>query len=220
MQGNARSPLPVFTLLAAITAWFALAGQMALSLYARWQDQASLLGGLINYFSYFTVLTNTLVAIVLTSAASRSQSSLARCFRRPGVSAGVAVSIVVVGVAYSALLRNAWAPQGFQWLVNELLHDVMPPLFALWWWLSADKGRLRLGHAGLWMLYPLGYFAYAMLRGKVIGVYQYPFINVDRLGYAQVLVNSVAILAGFVGLSLALIALDRWRSRTGGEVSS
>lgn len=213
MQGNARSPQHVFTLLAACTVWFALAGQMGLSLLARWQDQASLLGGLINYFSYFTVLTNTLVAIVLTSAASHSPSSLARFFRRPGVRAGVAVSIVVVGVSYSALLRNVWDPQGFQWLINELLHDVMPLVFALWWWLCPERGHLRVSHAALWMLYPLVYFAYAMLRGQVIGVYQYPFINVDRLGYAQVLINSAVILAGFVGLSLAVIALDRWRGR-------
>lgn len=218
MPDDPRSPLHGFSVLAAITAWFALAGQMGLSLWARWQDQASLLGGLINYFSYFTVLTNTLVAMVLTSAASRSPSSLARFLRRPGVSAGVAVSIVVVGISYSALLRNVWDPQGFQWLVNELLHDVMPVVFALWWWLCVDKGRLRLGHAGLWMLYPLGYFAYAMLRGQVIGVYQYPFINVDRLGFAQVLINSLVILAGFVGLSLALIAVDRWRGRSSGGV--
>jgi hypothetical protein len=214
MQGNHRSWRHGFTVLAAVTAWFALAGQMGLSLWARWQDQASLLGGLINYFSYFTVLTNTLVAIVLTSAASRSPSSLARFFRRPGVSTAVTVSIVVVGVAYSALLRHVWDPQGFQWLVNELLHDVMPLVFVVWWWLCVDKGRLRVGHAGLWMLYPLMYFAYAMLRGHVIGVYQYPFINVDRLGFAQVVINSLMILAGFVGLSLALIAVDRWRGRT------
>lgn len=213
MQGRTRHYEPLVTLIAAGVAWFALAGQMYLALLGRWQNDASLLGGLINFFSYFTVTTNTLAAMVLTCAASDSHSALPRFFRRPAVIAGVTVSIVVVGVSYSLLLRNVWDPQGFQWLVNELLHDVMPVVFAFWWWLYVPSGSLRWPHALWWMLYPLLYFAYAMLRGHSIGVYQYPFIDVSKLGWAAVMVNSLVILAGYVLLSLGVIALDRWRAR-------
>jgi hypothetical protein len=202
-----------FTLVAACTAWFALVGQMGLALHGRWQEQASLLGGLINFFSYFTVLTNTLVAAVLSSALAGPSTALRGFFRRPGIMAGVTVSIAVVGISYSVLLRNVWDPQGFQWLVNELLHDVLPVAYVLWWWCCAPKDGLHWRHAGAWMAYPLVYFAYAMLRGQVIGVYQYPFINVDRLGWTQVLINSAVILAGFIALSLAAIALGRWQQR-------
>lgn len=213
MQGHTRQPNHRFTLIAAAVAWFALAGQMGLALLGRWHNDASLLGGLINFFSYFTVTTNTLAAMVLTSAVSPGNSRLGRYFRLPAVIAGVAVSIIVVGVAYSLLLRNVWNPQGFQWLVNELLHDVMPVLFALWWWVSVPSASLRWRHAWLWALYPVVYFCYAMLRGHVIGVYQYPFIDVAKLGFGQVLINSLVILAGFVVLSLGMVALDRWRGR-------
>ncbi|WP_213875068.1 Pr6Pr family membrane protein [Pseudomonas sp. dw_358] len=211
MQGRIRQPNHHLTLILASIAWFALAGQMALALLGRWNNDASLLGGLINFFSYFTVTTNTLVAMVLTSALQRSDSRLSRYFRQPSVISGVAVSIVVVGVSYTLLLRNVWNPQGFQWLVNELLHDVMPIAFVVWWWLSVPSSALRWRHAWLWALYPLVYFGYAMLRGHVIGVYQYPFIDVSKLGFERVLINSLVILAGFVGLSLGVIALDRRR---------
>jgi hypothetical protein len=71
------------------------------------------------------------------------------------------------------------------------------------------KGSLRLKHIGAWMIYPLVYFAYALLRGDLLGQYQYPFIDVATLGYPQVFVNAGGILAGFVLIALALVGLDK-----------
>ncbi|MNG07260.1 hypothetical protein D3C84_905510 [compost metagenome] len=91
------------------------------------------------------------------------------------------------------------------------MHDVMPLLFLAWWWLCVPKGTLRLRHIALWVIYPLLYFAYALLRGHLLAVYPYPFIDVDKLGYPQVFVNAGGLLAGFVVIALLVIALDRWR---------
>jgi hypothetical protein len=55
----------------------------------------------VSFFSYFTVLTNTLVASVLTCAVTRRESAARRWFLQPWVSSGIAVSIAVVGLAYS-----------------------------------------------------------------------------------------------------------------------
>jgi len=49
-----------------------------------------------------------------------------------------------------------------------------------------------------------------LLRGHLLGLYPYPFISVDRLGYPRVLLNALGILAGFVLVSLLLLGLDRW----------
>ena len=51
---------------AALAGWTGLAIQQYLIFYSRWEAGASLLGGLINFFSFFTVLTNTLVVVVLS----------------------------------------------------------------------------------------------------------------------------------------------------------
>ena len=75
-------------------------------------------------------------------------------------------------------------------------------------------GTLRLRHIGLWVLYPVLYFAYILLRGHLLGAYPYPFIDVEKLGYAQVFVNACGILAGFVLVALVVVGLDRWRGRT------
>lgn len=206
-------PRQLWLSLAAVLGWVGLAVQVYLVLLARWQDQASLIGGLINVFGFFTVLTNTLVATVLSHAAFGRESAARRFFLSPVVSSGVAASIVLVALAYSALLRHLWQPQGWQWLADELLHDVMPLLFVLYWWLEVPKGSLRFCHLGLWSLYPAAYFAFALWRGHEIGVYPYPFIDVANLGYGQVMLNALAVLAGFWAIGLVLLGLDRWRGR-------
>jgi hypothetical protein len=191
--------------------WAGLSIQLYLIFLARLSVDAGLLGGLVSFFSYFTVLTNTLVATVLTCAVTRRESAAQRWFLQPWVSSGIAVSIAVVGLAYSLLLRHLWHPQGWQFIADELLHDVMPLLFLGYWWCCVPKGTLRLWHLPLWLIYPLVYFIYALLRGHLLGAYAYPFIDVATLGYAQVLINAGGILLGFVLIGLALIGLDRWR---------
>ena len=194
---------------AALAGWVGLAIQQYLIFYSRWEAGASLMGGLINFFSVFTVLTNTLAAVVLSYALVKRPSAAQRFFLAPAVSSGIAVSIVVVGVAYNLLLRHLWQPEGFQFIADELLHDVMPVLFALYWWRCVPKGQLRLTHIGLWVIYPLVYFGYALLRGDLLGQYQYPFIDVSTLGYPQVFVNAGGILAGFVLIALLVVGMDK-----------
>ncbi len=194
---------------AALAGWVGLAIQQYLIFYSRWEAGARLLGGLINFFSFFTVLTNTLAAVVLSYALIRRDCAARRFFLAPSVSSGIAVSIVVVGLAYSLLLRHLWQPEGFQFIADELLHDVMPVLFVIYWCWSVPKGSLRLKHIGAWVIYPLIYFAYVLLRGDLLGQYQYPFIDVGTLGYPQVFVNAGGILAGFVLVALAVVGLDK-----------
>ena len=194
---------------AALAGWVGLAIQQYLIFYSRWESGASLMGGLINFFSFFTVLTNTLAAVVLSYALVKRPSAAQRFFLAPAVSSGIAVSIVVVGVAYNLLLRHLWQPEGFQFIADELLHDVMPVLFALYWWRCVPKGQLRLTHIGLWVIYPLVYFGYALLRGDLLGQYQYPFIDVSTLGYPQVFVNAGGILVGFVLIALLVVGMDK-----------
>ncbi|WP_347910819.1 Pr6Pr family membrane protein [Pseudomonas grandcourensis] len=203
-----------FVAAAAMLGWAGLSIQMYLIFHSRWTLGASLIGGLVSFFSFFTVLSNTLVATVLTCEWTSRESAARRWFLQPWVSSGIAVSIAVVSLAYNLLLRHLWHPEGWQWLADELLHDIMPLLFLGYWWRCVPKGTLRVWHIALWVIYPLLYFAYSLLRGHLLAVYPYPFVDVDKLGYPQVFINAGGLLAGFVVIALLVIGLDRWRART------
>ncbi|MBI6565970.1 Pr6Pr family membrane protein [Pseudomonas synxantha] len=198
-----------FVAVAALAGWVGLAIQQYLIFYSRWAIDASLLGGLISFFSFFTVLTNTLAVVVLSYAGGQRDSAMKRFFLAPVVSSAIAVSIIVVNLAYNLLLRHLWSPEGFQFIADELLHDVMPLLFVIYWWRCVPKGQLRFRHIGAWVIYPLVYFGYVLLRGDLLGQYQYPFIDVLTLGYPQVFVNAGGLLAGFVLVALVVVGLDK-----------
>ncbi|MDO7897755.1 Pr6Pr family membrane protein [Pseudomonas citrulli] len=202
-----------FVSVVALLAWVGLGIQLYLILLGRWELGASLLGGLVNCFSFFTVLTNTLVAVVLAWELTPRPSPVRRWFLGPGVSSGIAVSIALVSLAYNLLLRHLWQPEGWQFVADELLHDVVPVLYLVYWWRWVPKGSLRPGHIGLWVLYPLVYFAYVLFRGHVLAAYPYPFIDVAKLGYPQVFINAGGILAGFVAIASGVVGVDRWLGR-------
>jgi hypothetical protein len=202
----------IYAALCALLGWFGLAVQLYLIVYARWETQASVMGGLVKFFSFFTILTNILVAVALTCAAIQRHSAGHRFFRSPIVCGGITVSIVLVGIAYNLLLRHLWQPEGWQRVADEVLHDVMPLAFLLYWWLYIPKGSLRLTHVLMWMAYPVVYFAYVLLRGDLIGDYIYPFIDVGTIGFAQAFINALGVLAGFVAMGLVLWGVDKLRA--------
>ncbi|KPW68429.1 hypothetical protein ALP86_01359 [Pseudomonas amygdali pv. mori] len=202
-----------YTLVAACLGWSGLVIQLYLIFIGRYADHASLLGGLVRFLSFFTVLTNTLAAVALSCALTSRQSAGHRFFRHPVVCGGIAVSIALVGIAYNILLRHLWHPQGWQWVADELLHDIMPLAFVLYWWLYVPKGVLRLSHVPLWAIYPVIYFAYVLLRGHMLGDYLYPFIDVGTIGFPKAFINALGVLLGFLLVALLLLGVDRWAAR-------
>ncbi|RMV35195.1 putative Membrane protein [Pseudomonas savastanoi pv. phaseolicola] len=202
-----------YTLVAACLGWSGLVIQLYLIFIGRYADHASLLGGLVRFLSFFTVLSNTLAAVALSCALTARQSAGHRFFRHPVVCGGIAVSIALVGIAYNILLRHLWHPQGWQWVADDLLHDIMPLAFVLYWWLYVPKGALRLRHVPLWAIYPVIYFAYVLLRGHMLGDYLYPFIDVGTIGFPKAFINALGVLLGFLLVALLLLGVDRWAAR-------
>ncbi len=198
-----------FALAAATLGWAALAIQFWLTLSLSMARGKGLLGGLITYFSFFTILTNILAATALTASPVRGGPGVAGFFSRPTVQTGIAASIAVVGIAYSLLLQHLWDPKGLQLVADVVLHHVMPVLFLVYWWVAVRKAELRVANIPLWTLYPIVYFLFAMLRGALSGAYPYPFIDARQLGYPQALANAAGILLGFVAVALLLVASGR-----------
>jgi acetyltransferase-like isoleucine patch superfamily enzyme len=189
--------------------WLALALQLYLILDVRWSMGASVVGGLVHFFSYFTVLSNTLAASVLTARLWPAPTALGRWLRSPALAGCALVSILLVGLGYNLLLSHYWAPQGAQWLANAVLHQLMPPAFLAFWWWCVPKGALRWRHLALWAVYPLLWYGFTVLRGWSVGVWPYPFLDAFELGVTQALLNALGLFGVFCLGGYGLIALDR-----------
>ncbi len=200
-----------FMVLVASVAWCGVILQLYLSLKLSLADGKTVVEGLIVYLGYFTILTNILVAVVLTLPLVAPGSRAGRFFGRPGVRTATAAAITVVGLGYFLLLRKVWNPQGWQLVADVMLHYLTPILFLAYWWIAVPKQGLRWSRVGAWMSYPLGYFAYMLIRGELTGHYPYHFLDVTSLGYPGTLTNALGVLAGFLLVSLLLLLAGRWQ---------
>jgi hypothetical protein len=200
------------TAIAAVT-WFAMALQfylMVLVSQARGVDRIRLV---VNYFSFFTILTNLLVALGVTLSLVSLHSRWGKFFSRPVAASGMAIYIAIVGITYSLLLRHLWNPKGPQKVCDILLHDLVPALYVAYWLLFVPKGALRWKDVFYWLPYPLIYFCYSLIRGAVAGWYPYPFIDASKLGYLHVLANTATLVCAFLAVSLLAVAIGRWTGR-------
>ncbi len=203
---------PNITAAVAITAWSGLALQLYLSLRLVNDRGLSVGAGLVEYFGYFTILTNIIVASSLSLAGWGQSGALVRVSRSPSVASGILTSILLVGAGYHFLLRDIWNPVGLAWVADQILHYVTPLLCAFNWWYCVPATRLTWVAPLTWCAWPIVYTIYALLRGEWLGRYPYPFIDVGVLGYERVLLNVVGLLVIFVLLGVALVALMRVRS--------
>jgi hypothetical protein len=208
----------LFAATAAALGWFALALQLAFSIQIAQANGQGALHGVWVYLGFYTILTNVLVALVFTAGA-RGERGM-RFFHRPGVATMAAMSIVVVGAIYNVLLRQLWHPQGWQLFADAVVHDVMPIAFLLYWWFAVPKATLQWRQIPAWQAYPVAYFVYALARGAVDGWYPYPFLDVAREGYLQVVGNALLVLLFFMVVASVLVGLGRWQARRAGQVTA
>lgn len=167
--------------------------------------------GTIRFFSFFTIQSNILVALVLTAFAIKSGPD--EWLVHPFVRSAVGVYIAMVGIVYFTMLRKLWAPQGAQWVADVALHYVMPIGYLAFWLTCVRKAGLRWYDSLLWLIYPLFYLGFILVRGKLAGFYPYPFIDAGTLGYAKVAVNTLGLLIVCAALGTVFVVVGWWLSR-------
>lgn len=189
----------------ALLAWVAVLLQLYLILQNRTN---SVTETLFRFFTFFTILSNILVALCFTASLRQVRYQQA-FFARASVQSAVAVYIIVVGVVYNLVLRFLWAPQGLQRVVDELLHTIIPVYYFIYWLLYVPKTKLRWKNIFPWLIFPACYLAVILVRGAYTGYYPYPFLEVTKLGYTKVFFSATYILAAFLLFSIIIIAIAR-----------
>lgn len=181
---------------------------------ARAQDQHALMGVLAS-FQNFTLTSTLLAALAL---ASRCTDRGGRWLGGAGFNTLVAASLIMVALVYTLALRDLWQPTGLRKWVDVALHDLIPPVFLLYWWFSVPAVTLTLRSVLWWFLYPLGYLMVYFVKGGLTGVYPYPFFHPGELGVLRVIANATALVGLLALLTGLLVGVKLWwRPGSSGE---
>ena len=169
----------------------------------------------VNFFSYFTNLSNIFAALVFLLGAL---ALLRRRERGLPVASdlirGAAVAaMAIVGIVYGILLRNEDLGTLLPW-VNAVVHYIMPVAVVADWLYAPPISRLSLRQTGYWLIYPLLYLIYTLVRGTIVDWYPYPFLNPAKAGgYGSVTMYVIAIFVAFLIVGWLLVALGNAQTR-------
>ena len=217
---------PVFFWGNAAAAWFGVLVSFALNISGHYVDQVdptkptilgNIAGGIdtplerfLDWITYFTILSNILVAVVVTLLAVRpglfirqdGVGVLWRTLRLDGL-----LMITITGIVYNLLLATG-GKSGWDLVSNTMLHMVTPLVTLIVWIIAGPRGLVTARVIGLSLLLPLLWAAFALIRGGIVGAYPYPFLDVSSNGPASVLTFILAIVIVAVCLAFVLMGID------------
>jgi hypothetical protein len=162
----------------------------------------------VDYFSFFTELSNLFAAVILLIGAMRPALRRSPTFEL--LRGASVLYILTTGIVYAVLLSGKHVP--IPW-VNTVLHQVMPVVVALDWLIDPPSSPLALPRAVLWwMAFPALYILYTLVRGPLAHWYPYFFVNPHHSGgYLWVAANSVGIAVGQVAMGLGIVVVGNAR---------
>jgi hypothetical protein len=98
--------------------------------------------------------------------------------------------------------------------VDAVVHKLFPILAVIDWIIDPPETDLRMRDVALWLIFPLVWLGFTLVRGAVDGWYPYPFLDPDNGGYRSVAYHLVVILAAFLVIAGGILGLgDLGRDR-------
>lgn len=154
-----------------------------------------------NFFSFFTIQSNILAAIIFLIAGiagllGKQGSQLA------WIRGAATFYMTTTGIIYVLLLSGLEASlqTPIPW-INTVLHYIMPVAVLADWLIHRPKREITPKMALPWLIFPLAYVPFTLIRGQITGWYPYPFLNPEKQGYAQLIITCVII-----GVALIILA--------------
>jgi len=161
---------------------------------------------IVRYFSYLTIWANGLVAwsSAMLALGRDRDTPWSRALRLDTLAL-----IALAGVVHFFFLRPLLDLHGSDWVADKLLHMVVPVLAAAGWALFGPRGRAHVADLPRFLVIPVAWIVYTLVRGPFVDWYPYPFIDVDQHGYGLVALNAAGISVILLVLAFATIWLDR-----------
>jgi hypothetical protein len=190
----------------------ALILQVVLTAHAHGGSFGSGPGKVFNFFCFFTVQSNIVVAITTGLLALRLDrtSTTFRTFRLVGV-----VAIAITGVVFHIALRDLRELTGWDAVADFILHTASPVVAVAGFLFVGPRNRVSSRIVRLAVIAPVAWLAFTLVRGPFVqdvhgrDYYPYPFLDAQQHGYRSVLLAVLVVAGLFVGVCAAAVAADR-----------
>ncbi len=157
------------------------------------------------FFSYFTIQSNLIGIVALLGAALIGPGAARRSavlFRGAATLylaiTGVVFSLLLAGIEGAEFTAVAWD--------NVVLHYLMPIVIVADWVIDSPRTRIAFRQGVIWLVYPLAYVVFCLIRGASDGWYPYPFLDPDLRGYSAVFESSIGIALLAAALVFVLVS--------------
>lgn len=156
----------------------------------------------VNFFSFFTVLANLLMAIVLLCGMASALAGRADGWALTLARLCTVSYMVTTGIVYNTLLRSIELPIGqiVPWS-NEVLHLFGPVAVLIGWFLAPGRPRITAAGVVVVAAFPLLWAGYTLVRGALTGWYPYPFLDPALAG------GPLAVTGYLLAIALAVLAV-------------
>lgn len=170
-----------------------------------------------NYWSYFTIQSNVLsvgfmvylLFMAVTGKDSRHIATIDHIRTTLLLFMGITTSVYWILLHRFFQIEDITARQA-----NVALHWLAFAALLIDSLLVRPKTWLAPRVVWIWLLYPLLYGVYTLMRGAWVDWYPYPFIDVRIWGYASTLLINVLMGLGFFAVARGVLALhNRWLRR-------
>lgn len=161
----------------------------------------------VNVFSFFTIQSNVLTVVTLLGLEFGAGTAVHRLAR--AIRPGVVLFMAMTGVIYAVLLAPVSADVGLtaKW-VDTIVHVVAPIVIVADWFLDPPERRPVRRDIVNWLVFPVAWLAYSLVRGAIVDWYPYPFLDPrDGVEHAAGSVGTVALMVTILSIGVVLFAL-------------
>ena len=166
--------------------------------------------GTLKFFSYFTILSNSSATVVL--AIGGVALLLGRRGVPDGVRGAVTCYMVITGIIYLVVLQADQAGELAPW-IDDVVHRIMPVVVLVDWLVVPPRDEQQYSILRYWLLFPIAYVTYSLIRGHFVHWYPYPFLDPHEHGYAHVALECALIALTIVAICLAVVWVGRQADR-------
>ncbi len=159
----------------------------------------------VNFFSFFTIQGNVIGVVAFVLAGTARQRSVVLDLVR-GASV---VYLTVTFVVYALLLSGTDVDMPLAW-VDFILHKVFPIVVFADWVIDPPVRRVTVRQAVSWLVYPLAWVGYTLVRGPLANWYPYPFLDPANGGYGRVAAYVVGIVIFGIVVIAIVTAVGNW----------